>query len=38
MIIRPNICFNRNMNLFLVMQELHQDIAFLVLEKHNLNV
>lgn len=38
MIIRPNICFNRNMNLFLVMQELHQDIAFLVPEKHNLNV
>ena len=26
------------MNLFLVVQELHQDIAFLILEKHDLHI
>lgn len=27
MVIRPNICFYRNMNLLLIMQEFHQDIT-----------
>ena len=38
MVIRPNISFYRNVNLLLIMQELHQYITTLILEEYKLDI
>lgn len=38
MIVRPHISLHSHMHFLLIVKELHQDVAFLVLEENNLDI